>query len=63
MRAGDKVADFELPDETGTPRKLSEFLHDNAATRESFFRGARYVWPRLLRDLADEFDRAFVDIW
>jgi peroxiredoxin Q/BCP len=23
---GDLVADFELPDETGTPRKLSEFL-------------------------------------
>jgi peroxiredoxin Q/BCP len=26
MKAGDKVDDFELPDETGTPRKLSEFL-------------------------------------
>jgi peroxiredoxin Q/BCP len=26
MKAGDAVADFELPDETGTPRKLSEFL-------------------------------------
>src|SRR5437764_9578951 len=35
-------------------RRLSEFLHDNAATRESFFRRARYVWPRLLRDLEDE---------
>jgi hypothetical protein len=35
-------------------RRLSEFLHDNAASREMFFRSARYVWPRLLRDLEDE---------
>lgn len=26
MNKGDQVPDFELPDETGTPRKLSEFL-------------------------------------
>jgi thioredoxin-dependent peroxiredoxin len=26
MKAGDVVEDFELPDETGTPRKLSELL-------------------------------------
>ncbi len=26
MRAGDVVQDFELPDETGTPRHLKEFL-------------------------------------
>lgn len=26
MRSGDHVDDFELPDETGTPRKLSELL-------------------------------------
>jgi peroxiredoxin Q/BCP len=26
MNAGDTVADFELPDETGTPRKLSDLL-------------------------------------
>lgn len=26
MRTGDVVADFELPDETGTPRRLSELL-------------------------------------
>ncbi len=26
MKAGDTVSDFELPDETGTPRRLSEFL-------------------------------------
>ena len=26
MKAGDTAPDFELPDQTGTPRKLSEFL-------------------------------------
>lgn len=26
MRVGDVVPDFELPDQTGTPRRLSEFL-------------------------------------
>ncbi|MGL6236799.1 MAG: peroxiredoxin [Segniliparus sp.] len=26
LRVGDVVPDFELPDETGSPRKLSEFL-------------------------------------
>lgn len=26
MNPGDQVSDFELPDETGTPRKLSELL-------------------------------------
>lgn len=26
MKRGDTVADFELPDQTGTPRKLSELL-------------------------------------
>jgi thioredoxin-dependent peroxiredoxin len=28
MRSGDTVADFELPDQTGTPRKLSTLLAD-----------------------------------
>ncbi|MFF9625197.1 peroxiredoxin [Streptomyces griseosporeus] len=28
LKAGDRVEDFALPDETGTPRKLSEFLAD-----------------------------------
>src|SRR5437588_9470468 len=28
MRAGDTVEDFELPDETGTTPKLSDFLRD-----------------------------------
>ena len=26
MKRGDTVADFELPDQTGTPRKLSALL-------------------------------------
>jgi thioredoxin-dependent peroxiredoxin len=28
MKTGETVADFELPDQTGTPRKLSELLAD-----------------------------------
>ncbi|CAM4069261.1 Putative peroxiredoxin bcp [Mycobacterium basiliense] len=28
MKIGDSVADFELPDQTGTPRKLSALLSD-----------------------------------
>ena len=28
MHKGDVVPDFELPDQTGTPRQLSEFLAD-----------------------------------
>jgi peroxiredoxin Q/BCP len=28
VQTGDVVEDFELPDETGTPRKLSDFLAD-----------------------------------
>src|ERR1700691_1713347 len=28
MKTGDTVADFELPDQTGTPRKLSALLSD-----------------------------------
>jgi peroxiredoxin Q/BCP len=28
MKPGDTVADFELPDQTGTPRKLSDLLTD-----------------------------------
>jgi peroxiredoxin Q/BCP len=28
MRAGDEVPDFELPDQTGTPRRLSTLLTD-----------------------------------
>ena len=28
MNIGDEVPDFELPDETGTPRRLGSLLHD-----------------------------------
>lgn len=28
MQAGDQIPDFELPDQTGTPRRLSTFLAD-----------------------------------
>lgn len=35
-------------------RRLSDFLHENALARESFFRYAVHVWPRLLRLLNEE---------
>jgi 5-methylcytosine-specific restriction endonuclease McrA len=35
-------------------RRLSVFLHDNPPSRESFFRYARHVWPRLLRGVEEE---------
>jgi 5-methylcytosine-specific restriction endonuclease McrA len=35
-------------------RRLSLFLRENPSSRESFFRYARHVWPRLLRDLENE---------
>ncbi|MEU5597654.1 peroxiredoxin [Streptomyces sp. NPDC020298] len=55
---GDKAADFELPDETGTPRRLSELLADGPV--------ALFFYPGALtkgctaeachfRDLAAEF--------
>jgi len=35
-------------------RRLSAFLHENPSLRETFFRSARHVWPRLLRSLDEE---------
>jgi 5-methylcytosine-specific restriction endonuclease McrA len=35
-------------------RRLSAFLAEDAAARENFFRLARHVWPRLLKNLEDE---------
>ena len=35
-------------------RRLSAFLHDEPEARAHFFRLARHVWPRLLRDLEIE---------
>ena len=38
-------------------RRLSAFLRDEPQARENFFRLARWVWPRLLRELEDEIQR------
>jgi 5-methylcytosine-specific restriction endonuclease McrA len=35
-------------------RRLSEFLRASPEARENFFRLAKHVWPRLLRDLERE---------
>ncbi|HEX8941986.1 MAG TPA: HNH endonuclease [Gemmatimonadaceae bacterium] len=35
-------------------RRLSVFLHESQAARGIFFRLARHVWPRLLRELDAE---------
>jgi 5-methylcytosine-specific restriction endonuclease McrA len=35
-------------------RRLSEFLADEPAARESFFRYATHVWPRHLRAVEEE---------
>src|SRR3954463_6630731 len=36
--------------------RLSAFLREHPAASESFFRLARHVWPRLLRDLREEME-------
>lgn len=38
-------------------RRLSAFLNEDAAAKASFFRLARHVWPRLLRDLEAEMEK------
>jgi hypothetical protein len=35
-------------------RRLSVFLHEDAARRARFLAGAAHVWPRLLRALETE---------
>ena len=37
-------------------RRLSEFLADDPASRENFFRLARHVWPRHLRAVEEEIE-------
>jgi 5-methylcytosine-specific restriction endonuclease McrA len=37
--------------------RLSEFLHENPVARMNFSKFATHVWPRHLRDLADELQR------
>lgn len=61
LKIGDKVEDFELPDETGTPRRLTELLADGPVVL--------FFYPAALtpgctaeachfRDLAAEFEAA-----
>src|SRR6266566_692839 len=59
MRVGDKVEDFELPDETGTRRKLSEFLSDGPVVLFFYPAAMTYGCTKEschFRDLAAEFD-------
>jgi peroxiredoxin Q/BCP len=61
MQTGDKVADFELPDETGTPRKLSEFLSDGPVVLFFYPAAMTYGCTKEschFRDLANEFKEA-----
>jgi 5-methylcytosine-specific restriction endonuclease McrA len=37
-------------------RRLSEYLRDERAARENFFRYAVHVWPRLIRVLREELE-------
>jgi peroxiredoxin Q/BCP len=58
MRAGDVVDDFELPDQTGTPRKLSEFLTDGPVVLFFYPAAMTYGCTKEschFRDLAAEF--------
>ena len=38
-------------------RRATQFLSENAAARENFFRYALHVWPRLVRDIRDAVER------
>ena len=61
MQVGDKVEDFELPDETGTKRKLSEFLHDGPVVLFFYPAAMTYGCTKEschFRDLASEFKAA-----
>jgi len=58
MRVGDKVEDFELPDETGTRRKLSEFLSEGPVVLFFYPAAMTYGCTKEschFRDLAAEF--------
>ena len=54
MRKGDVVSDFELPDETGTSRRLSEFLVDGPVVL-FFYPAALSLGCCHFRDLIGEF--------
>jgi len=58
MQVGDTVEDFELPDETGTKRKLSEFLRDGPVVLFFYPAAMTYGCTKEschFRDLAAEF--------
>lgn len=58
MQAGDRVIDFELPDETGTRRKLSDFLRDGPVVLFFYPSAMTYGCTKQschFRDLATEF--------
>src|SRR4051812_18396380 len=61
VQKGDTVDDFELPDETGTPRKLSDFLQDGPVVLFFYPAAMTYGCTREschFRDLATEFKEA-----
>ena len=58
MRTGDVVPDFELPDQTGTPRRLSAFLADGPVVLFFYPAAMTYGCTKEschFRDLASEF--------
>lgn len=58
MRAGDRVTDFVLPDETGNARTLSEFLQDGPVVLFFYPAAMTYGCTKQschFRDLATEF--------
>jgi peroxiredoxin Q/BCP len=61
VQKGDTVDDFELPDETGTPRKLSDFLKDGPVVLFFYPAAMTYGCTKEschFRDLATEFQEA-----
>ncbi|HEX4818608.1 MAG TPA: peroxiredoxin [Acidimicrobiales bacterium] len=61
MQVGDTVEDFELPDETGTKRKLSDFLNDGPVVLFFYPAAMTYGCTKEschFRDLAAEFKAA-----
>lgn len=59
MRAGDRVEDFELPDEAGTKRRLSEFLANGPVVLFFYPAAMTYGCTKEschFRDLKTEFD-------
>jgi peroxiredoxin Q/BCP len=59
MDKGDAVADFELPDQTGTPRRLSKLLEDGPVVLFFYPAAMTYGCTKEschFRDLKAEFD-------